>query len=217
MLKTLRERGFTPHGVEITESGAWHAKERLQIPVYVGHVTDAAAPFRPGQFEVIIFWHSLEHVVDAPATLKHAVSLLKPGGLLVVAVPNSDSLQARMSGPSWFHLDVPRHYTHFGARSLRRLLEEAGLRIVKEDHFSAEQNPYGWLQSLFNMLGFDFNFLYAAVKSKSARRISRRQHPIQSLLTALLLPPLLLFSLGMTLVEAALRRGGTIEVYALKR
>ena len=135
---------------------------------------------------------------------------------MAVAVPNSDSLQARVFGRHWFHLDVPRHYAHFGARSLKRLLEGSGLRVIREDHFCFEQNPYGWLQSLYNAAGFDHNLLYEALKSKSARTQRLREKPLQLAAMAALLPLFLPFSLAMTLLEAALRRGGTIEVYAVK-
>jgi hypothetical protein len=133
-----------------------------------------------------------------------------------VAVPNFDSLQAKFFGRHWFHLDVPRHYFHFGPKSLESLLSRYKLRIVQFDHFCFEQNPFGWLQSFYNKLGFTNNFLYSMLKDRSARRLRIREHPFQALATLILLPPLLAASLAMTLVEAALKRGGTIEVYAIK-
>jgi 2-polyprenyl-3-methyl-5-hydroxy-6-metoxy-1,4-benzoquinol methylase len=214
MLSYLRELGFEPHGVELTEAGAWHARNKLQIDMHVGKFVEA--PFWAEQFEAIVFWHSLEHMRDPAAILQHATRLLKPCGLLVVAVPNSDSLQARLFGANWFHLDVPRHYVHFGDKSLRMLLSRLGLRVTQEDHFSFEQNPYGWLQSLYNALGFDWNFLYDLIKDRGARSVSIRKHPFQALLTVALLPLFLPLSLALTVAEAALRRGGTIELYAIK-
>jgi SAM-dependent methyltransferase len=213
-LAYLRELGFTPHGVELSDAAAWHAREKLGIPVYVGPL--AQAPYPDGHFRAIVFWHSLEHMLDPKAALEKARAMLEPGGLLVVAVPNSDSLQARWFGKSWFHLDVPRHYVHFGARSLKLLLGQLGFRVVQEDHFSFEQNPYGWLQSLFNALGFRFNLLYSMFKHETAQTHELRKHPIQVVLTVLLFLPFLALSGVMTLIEAALRRGGTVEIYAVK-
>jgi 2-polyprenyl-3-methyl-5-hydroxy-6-metoxy-1,4-benzoquinol methylase len=213
MLSYLRELGFEPHGVELSDEAAWHARTRLGLPVEVGNFLDA---YQPGQFQAIVFWHSLEHMRDPAAALRHAHALLKRGGLLVVAVPNSDSLQARLFGANWFHLDVPRHYHHLGGQSLRTMLGKLGFRVVQEDHFSLEQNPYGWLQSFFNALGFEFNLLYSMIKNPSSRQIEIRRHPLQSVLTVLLLPPLLVLSGALTLLEAALRRGGTVEIYAVK-
>jgi len=72
------------------------------------------------------------------------------------------------------------------------------------------------LQSLYNRLGFEHNLLYDALKNPTAR--SRRLHlrPVQLLLTLLTLPPFLALAFLMTLIEAFARRGGTIEVYAMK-
>lgn len=215
MLRTLRELGFTPHGVELSEHSAWHAAHKLHIPVHVGPLD--AAPYAPSSFTAVIFWHTLEHFTDPFAMLAKANALLKPGGLLVVAVPNSESLQAAVSGPDWFHLDVPRHYWHFGASALRSALEKNGFEVVQEDHFSFEQNPYGWLQSLLNMVTPRFNFLYDWLKSKSARSAPLRKNPGQALLTLCLAVPLAPLSVLLTVLEAALRRGGSVEVYAVKR
>lgn len=215
LLKTLRELGFEPYGVELSEHAAWNASHKLHIPVHVGPL--ATAPHAPGTFSAVIFWHTLEHFAEPFGMLKKAGELLKPGGLLVVAVPNSESLQAELTGPDWFHLDVPRHYWHFGAGSLRAALENAGFDVVQEDHFSFEQNPYGWLQSLLNLMTPRFNFLYDWLKAKSARSAPLRKNPRQALWTVAWAPLLAPVAVLLTMLEAALRRGGTVEMYAVKR
>ena len=133
-----------------------------------------------------------------------------------MAVPNSDSLQASLGGRNWFHLDVPRHYEHFTLRSLELSLIRKGFKVVQRDHFSFEQNPFGWLQTLFNSLGFEFDFLYSILKNRSSRIVPVLRHPIQALGLLALLPLLAPLSIALTVLEAALRRGGTVEVYAVK-
>jgi hypothetical protein len=99
---------------------------------------------------------------------------------------------------------------------LKALLTRNRFRVVKLDYFCLEQNPYGWLQSFYNLLGFESNFLYSLLKHESARTIGVREHPFQAAAILLLLFPLLALSLLMTIVEAGLCRGGTIELYAIK-
>ena len=214
LLAYLKTQGYEPHGLELSEHAAWHARHRLQLDV----TTDdfLTVPHQRERFNAAVFWHSLEHFGQPVECLARAAELLKPGGLIAIAVPNFESLQARFFGRHWFHLDVPRHYYHFGPNSLEALLNRHHFRVVKLDHFCFEQNPYGWLQSFYNWLGFDHNLLYSMLKERSARTIRIREHPLQALLTLALLPWLLALSLGLTLLEAALRRGGTIELYALK-
>jgi SAM-dependent methyltransferase len=212
-LSFLRDAGYRTIGVELSPHAAQHARQSLGLDVRTGDFL--RLPFAAGELDVIIFWHSLEHVAEPLRALDRARELLRPGGLLVVAVPNFESLQSRATGRQWFHLDVPRHYVHFSARGLRGALRARGFRVINQAHFSLEQNPYGWIQSLLNRV-FPYNLLYAVLKDSSARVYNLRQFPLQTIATtiagALLLPVALL----LTLVEMLLRRGGTIEIYARK-
>jgi hypothetical protein len=76
-------------------------------------------------------WHSLEHVHDPQEVVCAASRLLAPGGRLIVATPNIDSLSFRWFGSAWFGLDVPRHLTHFAPWTLQLLLQRAGFRVGK--------------------------------------------------------------------------------------
>src|SRR5918995_7229186 len=59
------------------------------------------------RWAAIVFWHSLEHLRDAGAAVDRAAGLLEPGGVLLIAVPNAASIQARLFGERWFALDLP--------------------------------------------------------------------------------------------------------------
>jgi SAM-dependent methyltransferase len=82
-----------------------------------------------GPFDAIVFQHSLEHVAEPLDDLRAAHDLLAPGGLVLVSVPNFGSWHARRFGADWFHLDLPRHRSHFTARGLAELLSRAGLQV----------------------------------------------------------------------------------------
>ncbi|MHB1045223.1 MAG: class I SAM-dependent methyltransferase [Thermoanaerobaculia bacterium] len=213
----LRRRGWDAHGLELSETSATHAREVLGIPVFVGPLEES--PYEEGTFAAVVFWHVLEHLRDPRSALGRARRLLAPGGLLVVAVPNFESLQARVGGRGWFHLDVPRHYHHFGLGVLARLLDEEGFDVEDVSHFALEQNPYGWIQSLLNRLGFRQNLLYEALKSESARSGTHpaREAPLAFALMLLALVAVVPLSGLLFTVELLLRRGGTVEVWARRR
>jgi len=210
----MQERGWEAHGVEFSETAARHARDVLGLPVFVGDFIQS--PYADSSFDVVVLWHVLEHLSDPVAALRKSRQILKPGGLLVIAVPNFDSLQARVSGRHWFHLDVPRHYFHFGLRVLRRLLENNGFTLVDVSHMSLEQNLYGWIQSLLDRIGLPHNSLYDILKSPSARLVAHpfRTAPIPSVLNFLFLPLVVPLSVALFFLEVILRRGGTVEIYA---
>ena len=216
-LHHLRELGWTVEGIELDDLAAQHARDGLHLPVSDGgfQVDDP----REDHFDAIIIWHVLEHLPDAPRALATLARLLKPGGVLSLAVPNLASWQARATGYAWFHLDLPRHVWHFQADDLCRRLESLGLSIVAARHLSWEQNPFGWLQSLLNRLGLPHNLLYDLLRRDSARwgRAPWRRRPlaaVASVLVAILLAPL---AVVLSLLEAAVRAGGTIEIMAQRR
>jgi len=214
LLDGLRALGYEAHGMELNDTAAWHARHQFGLEVATGDFL--TSPHESDRYHAVVFWHTLEHFHNPVEALARARELLRPGGLLAVAVPNFDSLQARFFGRHWFHLDVPRHCFHFGLRSLESVLSRHAFRIVRYDHFCFEQNPFGWLQSFYNLLGFPENLFYDLLKAPGARAGLARKHPLALALTLLLLAPLGTLSLALTCLDAALRQGGTVEIYAIK-
>ena len=86
----------------------------------------AEAPFEDGSFDVVTLWAVLEHVYDPSAILEGARRLLRPGGTVIILVPNFNSIPGRFMR----HDDVPRHVTMFTRRTLGRMLRAHGLRPV---------------------------------------------------------------------------------------
>jgi len=82
-------------------------------------------------FNVITMWHVLEHVYDLDQRIKQIQSLLTENGILVVAVPNSASWDAKHYGKYWAAYDLPRHLYHFDQSTLIRLFQNYGFKLVK--------------------------------------------------------------------------------------
>lgn len=106
----------------------------------------------PGPFDVITLWHSLEHVAAPRATVERLLELLKPGGHMIIAVPNRASWQARLFGRRWFHIDAPRHLFHFTPLALQRLLERQRLSPARRWNLELEIDLFGWTQSALNLV-----------------------------------------------------------------
>jgi 2-polyprenyl-3-methyl-5-hydroxy-6-metoxy-1,4-benzoquinol methylase len=79
------------------------------------------------QFDVITMWHVLEHVYHLNRDVDRLVSLLKPDGVLVIAVPNMKSYDANHYKEFWAAYDLPIHLYHFTGSDIRRLFDRYGL------------------------------------------------------------------------------------------
>jgi SAM-dependent methyltransferase len=197
--------------VEQSAEAARGADPRAKIRIAT-RLADAA--FDADHFDEIVIWHVLEHLADPRATLQEAHRILRPGGRLIVAVPNFSSAQARWSGAAWFHLDLPRHLFHFPAHALRELVSSCGFEIQSEHHYSLRQNPFGWIQSALNRRsGLPRNGLYRLLHERSVGGgplfdAWTRLRLVVALI--LLSPPALVASL----LEAWLRTGATVHVVA---
>ena len=77
------------------------------------------------QFDVVTLWHVLEHLPDLENKI-HAISeLVKPGGHLLIAVPNFKSYDAGYYKEHWAAFDAPRHLWHFSRSSIKKLFEKS--------------------------------------------------------------------------------------------
>jgi 2-polyprenyl-3-methyl-5-hydroxy-6-metoxy-1,4-benzoquinol methylase len=134
-LAMLRDLGWDVCGVEPNMCAAQRARD-AGLDVRTGTLEQIAFP--NCSFDVVIMMHVLEHVPDPLATLAEVMRILKPGGMLIVAVPNCASLSARLFGERWSGWDLPRHLTHFTPNSLQQMLDKVGLRV---ESMHDQRNP----------------------------------------------------------------------------
>jgi SAM-dependent methyltransferase len=164
-------------------------------------------------FAAIVFWHSLEHLPRPADALARAADLLAPGGVLVIAAPNSDSIQARLFKERWLALDLPRHLVHLPAGALVERLRALGLRVTRTSHLRGGQVVFGWLHGLVGALPSHPD-LYDAIRRPEARRASMTSaRRVGTLAAATALAPV---ALAASAAEAAARRGGSIYVEAVR-
>lgn len=86
---------------------------------------------KPNSFDVITLWHVLEHLPNLEMHTALFRSLLKPKGILVIAVPNFKSYDATHYKRFWAAYDVPRHLWHFSRTAIEELFKTKNLRLEK--------------------------------------------------------------------------------------
>ena len=100
-------------------------------------IAEARLGFRPlspsdsvslpdASFDVITLWHVLEHVDDLKFQTTEINRLLKPGGRLVIALPNYQSFDCQYFKEFWAAWDVPRHLNHFSQNTLNSMMVSLG-------------------------------------------------------------------------------------------
>ncbi|MGI8429544.1 MAG: class I SAM-dependent methyltransferase [Solirubrobacteraceae bacterium] len=195
--------GYDASGIEPWRRGAGGAA--IAAPVQRVSIEQAEVP--DASLDVVTLWHVLEHLADPGAALAAISAWLRPGGSLLVGVPNLASVQSRLGGDRWYHLDVPRHRVHFTPEGLTTLLGAHGFTVLHVHHVLLEHNPFGMWQSLVNRATTNPSYLYNLLKRNAS------WHSSDLILTALAMPLAPLAALG-ELIAGLARRGGTIAVLA---
>lgn len=127
LLEMLRKAGFKVTGVE-PDAEARRMASKVN-KVFNGSAERLPEEIRSCRFDIILMWHVLEHCIDPLAALDNCAAILRPGGVLVVEVPNNAAKGFDHFGPAWAWADIPRHINFFTARSLEAMLEKRGFTV----------------------------------------------------------------------------------------
>ncbi|HVI43373.1 MAG TPA: class I SAM-dependent methyltransferase [Chitinophaga sp.] len=128
-LHYMQTGGWNVTGLEPDENARKNAKSIYNIePLPIDQLFSLPA----ASFDAITMWHVLEHVHELHHYLERIRVLLKPGGALLIAVPNYTSSDADHYGQHWAAYDVPRHLYHFSPASMEKLLLSHQIRVEKK-------------------------------------------------------------------------------------
>jgi len=82
------------------------------------------------RFQVVTLWHVLEHIHTLRKTVQDLVDKIESKGIMVIAVPNQKSLDAKTFGTAWAAWDVPRHLYHWQEESLEHFMKSVGMNRI---------------------------------------------------------------------------------------
>lgn len=130
VLAAAKERGWSTTGVEPIAKEAAFAREQRSLDVITSTLEDSGLP--QSSFDVVAAFHVLEHMPQPTEFLRSTARWAKPGGHVVIEVPNFGS-RARLRSRQfngWRHLRPLEHINHFTPATLEEALRRAGLRPV---------------------------------------------------------------------------------------
>lgn len=111
--------------------GVEPSKQAREIALKKGIILqEDVVKYQNKQFDVITMWHVLEHVPNLVDYINQLKKLLKPNGVLVIAVPNYKSYDAKHYKEFWAAYDVPRHLWHFSKTAIKKLFALVEMKVV---------------------------------------------------------------------------------------
>lgn len=213
-LNQMRLRGWTTRGTERSPSAAQQARDVFHLDVRAQDVDELVA--EGATFDTIVLWHVAEHLHSPQQTISGIARLLRPGGILLISVPNFGSPEARIGRDKWFHLDVPRHLVHFTPRTLGAMLGAAGFETVKVTYFFPEYDMFSFVQTIENRLGLPPNLLYDVLRRSEARLREGWSGALSAVIAVGLAAPLTVAAAMLAPLAATARRSATIAIYAVR-
>jgi SAM-dependent methyltransferase len=138
-LEIFRGRGWEVCGLESSGPAGSYARDVRKLDVRQGELLEAVFP--ENRFDLVTYFQVLEHVVDPRLQMRECFRILRPGGTLLVQVPNIESAQFNRHRERWLHLSAPQHLNHFSPATLRKLLESEGFHVKAESQFSIRMDP----------------------------------------------------------------------------
>ena len=123
----VQQKGWEVAGIEPSDDAKSITQNRLGfLPLDPSESTS----FADRSFDVITMWHVLEHIDDLKTQLSELKRLLKPGGRLIIALPNYKSFDCQHYKDKWAAWDVPRHLNHFSPDVICSIISSIGMDFV---------------------------------------------------------------------------------------
>ena len=150
-----KRQGFSVDAIEMNSAACSFLRNEVKINVNeTNNVVDSLNK-NSKLYDVIVLWHSLEHLPEPWNVIKAARQRLKDGGLLIVGIPNISGGQGRFLGNKWLHLDAPRHITFWSPDALSKLAAASDLSVVEittHDRLSQELEVAAWRHAICSII-----------------------------------------------------------------
>ncbi|ONK14109.1 class I SAM-dependent methyltransferase [Streptomyces sp. MP131-18] len=118
------------HGLDMGEAVLGAERSGRVARAFRGFLTELASTELAGAYDVVSMFHYLEHTQDPRRELAAARAALRPGGHLVIEVPDPESLSARLFGRYWMPWLQPQHLNLVPLANMRKELTGLGFTVL---------------------------------------------------------------------------------------
>jgi len=145
-LKAMSDDGWKTNGIEPDDGARRIAAKRNNQEIFT---PEQMQGFKESSYDVITLWHVLEHVPEPMVACKEFFRLLKPGGKLILALPNHLSQDAQKYRGAWAAYDVPRHLFHFNSLNIKSIGTRVGFANVEILPMKMDAFYISWLSEQY--------------------------------------------------------------------
>lgn len=185
-LEERASEGWDVWGTDISYAAVEKARG-IGLNVFCGSLEDLKFPDE--FFDMVTMNHSLEHIHDPASCIREVNRILKHDGILIITLPNIESLEARLFRQHWDGLDIPRHLYHFSSRTISLLVNKNG--------------KFGNIKTKFSPT--------SALFCNSINNLTKKRFEM-----ILKKPLILIVTFPITFVLSRLQLGAVISIYAKK-
>lgn len=125
---TMQQGGWRVTGLEPDDTARNNALANHNLTL---QNPEGLFSLQASSFDAITMWHVMEHVHELHRYMATFNTLLKPQGVLIIAVPNYTCYDADVYKENWAAYDVPRHLYHFSPQSMGQLAQQHGFTITQ--------------------------------------------------------------------------------------
>ena len=130
LVAAARDRGYRARGLDGSPAAVAAGRAAHDVDLVCARIEDAGV-VAPETEDVVVLNHVLEHLPEPAAVLRRVRDWLRPGGFLLIGVPNFASPIARRSAARWDGLVAEQHRWHFTPAALTALVAAAGFGAVR--------------------------------------------------------------------------------------
>jgi 2-polyprenyl-3-methyl-5-hydroxy-6-metoxy-1,4-benzoquinol methylase len=131
LMELAKECGYDVYGIEAAKDGAEIIRQKFSADkIFNGYFDDNFSKWQDNSFDVIVMCDLFEHVRNPNAILKKTYALLRPQGLLIMYLPNTNSLTCSVLKKRWSYF-VPEHLFSYSNKNIKTILENNGFSLNK--------------------------------------------------------------------------------------
>lgn len=132
LVKLAKENGWVATGIDLNKSAVELGCQKFKVDLRCTSLEKAE--FKSKSFNVVVLSHTLEHISQPKKLIEKIKRILKRKGILVIEVPSIEGLPVKLQkirGEVWYGYWPTQHIWHFTKKTIRRLLEDEGFKILE--------------------------------------------------------------------------------------